>query len=159
MGNPSKLRTSGRANPKKKRVGTRKKAVPRSRQRVPRTRAGGTWTEARYFGYLRGLLRAGFSRYPPKHMVRKNSRRKSSTTRGYDYLCACCEKWYKDSEVQVDHITPAGSLKTFEDLPGFVERLYCDVDQLQILCNVCHRLKTNREREERKNNDDTHGDT
>jgi len=46
-------------------------------------------------------------------------------------------------EIQVDHVEPCGSLKTFEDLPGFVRRLFCEADGLQVLCKAnCHRRKT-----------------
>lgn len=48
-------------------------------------------------------------------------------------------------EVQIDHIEPAGSLKGFDDLPGFVERLFCEVDGLQVLCkDGCHNKKTHK---------------
>jgi 5-methylcytosine-specific restriction endonuclease McrA len=52
-------------------------------------------------------------------------------------------------ETQVDHIIPTGPLKDFSDLPGFVERLFCEADGLRILCDGCHQKKTNAEREAR----------
>ena len=121
-----------------------------AKQRVPRTRAGGTWTEARFFGFIRGHLRNAFSRYPVKHQVKQNNRRKKRNGKRFEYHCADCRQWFPDSQIQVDHITPAGSLKTFGDLPGFCERLFCEADGLQLLCKSCHQVKTNREREERK---------
>jgi 5-methylcytosine-specific restriction endonuclease McrA len=42
----------------------------------------------------------------------------------------------------VDHIHPAGSLNCAADLPGFVERLFCEQDNLQVLCESCHDEKT-----------------
>lgn len=41
---------------------------------------------------------------------------------------------------------PAGSLQSASDLPGFVERLFCEIDGLQVLCNNCHDLKTKQEK-------------
>jgi 5-methylcytosine-specific restriction endonuclease McrA len=35
-------------------------------------------------------------------------------------------------------------------LAGFVERLFCEVDKLQILCSSCHDQKTKLENEIRK---------
>jgi 5-methylcytosine-specific restriction endonuclease McrA len=32
------------------------------------------------------------------------------------------------------------------DLPGFVERLFCEVDNLQVLCEGCHNIKTQAEK-------------
>ena len=46
----------------------------------------------------------------------------------------------------VDHIHPAGSLNTAEDLPGFVERLFCEQDNLQVLCTACNDKKTLKEK-------------
>ena len=53
-------------------------------------------------------------------------------------------------ETQVDHIVSCGSLRSFEDLPGFTERLLCETSGLQVVCKKCHQKKTNEEREQRK---------
>ena len=42
----------------------------------------------------------------------------------------------------IDHKIEAGSLKNFDDLSGFAERLFCGPEDLQILCYHCHREKT-----------------
>lgn len=117
-------------------------------KRVERTRASGTWTEARYFGFIRNALRSAFQKYPVKHHAKKNAY--TLTDNGGRYRCATCSELFKGTEVHVDHIEPCGSLKTYEDLPGFVERMFCEVEGFQILCKPCHQLKTNRERAERK---------
>lgn len=119
-------------------------------RRVERTRAGGNWTESRYFGFIRSTLRRAFTRYPVKHQVKVKSRRQKKGSRRYEYQCAACKKYYPNSQTQVDHIIPAGSLKTFDDLPGFVERLFCEPDNLQVLCSQCHKAKTEEERNARK---------
>jgi 5-methylcytosine-specific restriction endonuclease McrA len=49
----------------------------------------------------------------------------------------------------VDHIRPAGTLKAYSDLPNFVETLFCEEDNLQIMCKPCHLEKTKAEKEER----------
>ena len=41
---------------------------------------------------------------------------------------------------------PAGSLNCKEDLAGFVERLFCELDNLQVLCEKCHDVKTKLEK-------------
>jgi hypothetical protein len=46
----------------------------------------------------------------------------------------------------VDHILPAGSLNCSGDLPGFVDRLFCETDNLQVLCTACHNVKTQNEK-------------
>jgi 5-methylcytosine-specific restriction endonuclease McrA len=114
--------------------------------RVPRTHAGGQWTKARYFSFIRGLLRGGFTRYPVKHQVKKQASRKMKGGRRFEYHCSLCKKWFPNSQVEVDHIIPAGSLRSYEDLAGFVSRLYCEPENLQVVCKTCHQKKTNEER-------------
>jgi len=55
-----------------------------------------------------------------------------------------------DKEVAVDHIIPAGTLRCADDLPQFVERLFCEVDGLQVLCKTCHDKKTKKDKEKLK---------
>lgn len=121
-----------------------------ARQRVTRTHAGGTWTKARYFSFIRSKLREGMRSYPVKQQVKVANRRKKKSARRFEYNCADCRGWFPDSKIEVDHIEPAGSLKDYDDLPGFVRRLYCEADNLQILCKPCHNKKTAAEREARK---------
>lgn len=115
-------------------------------------RAGDRWTESRYFSFIRSALRGAFNKYPPKFDAKINAR---TTVEGkrhrYEYQCAECGNTFRDNEVQVDHIEPAGSLKTYADLPTFVEKLFCEVDNLQVLCKQCHKSKTQSEREAKKN--------
>lgn len=123
------------------------------KQLVERTRAGGLWTEARYFSFIRGALRKAATRYPVKFAVKEAARRAKPKSKAgrhrFEYRCVGCKKWFPDKEVQVDHIVPAGSLKTYDDLPSFVERLFCEADNLQVMCKPCHQLKTNEERKAR----------
>jgi len=118
-------------------------------RRVERTRAGGQWTESRYFGFIRSTLRRAFTRYPVKHQVKINNRRIKKGSKRFEYQCEACRGWFPNSQIEVDHINPAGSLKTFDDLPGFVERLFCEEDNLQLICKPCHLKKTKEERSRR----------
>lgn len=120
------------------------------KQRVPRTRAGGKYTEAGYFGWIRSNLRRAFQKYPVKFQVKQAGRRRSLDGKRTEYLCNHCGNTFRDKDIQVDHIKPAGSLKSYEDLPAFVENLFCEIDGLQLLCKPCHQVKTNAEKEERK---------
>jgi len=114
-------------------------------RKVERTRNGGTWTEARYFGLIRSALRSAFQKWGPKHTAKTAAKVAYNT-----YVCAHCDGWFGSSQVEVDHIVPAGSLKTFDDLPAFVERMFCEAEGFQILCKECHQVKTNAEKDERK---------
>ena len=55
-----------------------------------------------------------------------------------------------EKNINVDHIIPAGSLNTAQDLPLFVERLFCEQDNLQVLCTTCHDKKTLKEKQSKK---------
>lgn len=117
-----------------------------SPKRGVKCRAGNTWTESRYFQFIRTALRGAFTRYPPKYQALKEAQR---GTRPNTYECAECNELFKAKEVQVDHIEPAGSLKTYKDLPAFVERMFCEADNLQVLCKPCHKVKTAEERKKK----------
>lgn len=58
--------------------------------------------------------------------------------------CENCGVKITTKNRQVDHKIPAGSLRSLEDLPMFIERLHSP--DLQILCKDCHKRKTNDER-------------
>lgn len=124
------------------------------------------WTTARAFGFIRSALRGAFNRYPPKyeaikraaslhpvldpqgvHVRYKSGPRAGTRKHVNKYRCASCNELFAQNAVQVDHIIPAGSLKTFSDLPEFARKLFCSVDGLQILCKPCHTIKTKEDKE------------
>ena len=62
------------------------------------------------------------------------------------FICADCGGEFKVSEMRVDHIKPIGQYFDFDHTLGFIERLWCDFDNLQGLCDGCHNKKTAYER-------------
>ena len=114
-------------------------------KKVPRTRNDGKWTEARYFGFIRSALRSAFQRWGPKHSAKQAAKVAYNT-----YVCAHCDGWFGARQVEVDHIVQCGSLRSYDDLPGFVERMFCEADGFQVLCKDCHQAKTNAEREAKR---------
>lgn len=68
----------------------------------------------------------------------------------FEYHCQECNGWFPQKEVQVDHVIPVGTLKSFDDLPAFCEKLFVGVDKLRRLCLTCHAVKTAAERKERQ---------
>lgn len=106
------------------------------------------WTEARFWQFIRSLLRKGWTRWPPKHNKKKEQRRKSNNPKlRWEYQCESCLEWFRDKEVEVNHIEEVGSLKKFDDLPRFVERLYVSERYLELLCVPCHQKKTKKTKE------------
>lgn len=114
-------------------------------QKIPRTRAGNEWTEARFWQFIRTALRRTHQRWPAKRIARQQARRKNKASSGrlkWESQCACCKKWFPDKETELDHIIECGSLRSYDDLPGFVRRLFCEPEGYQVLCIPCHSVKT-----------------
>ena len=117
--------------------------------RVAKTRAGGRWSEAKFFGFIRSALRSASVRWPPKADAIRAARKPyvgPNKRQKWTCHCALCGKWHKLSDLQADHITPCGSLRCFDDLAGFVERMFCEQDGFRILCKPCHKTITAIER-------------
>jgi hypothetical protein len=142
------LKRKGGASPTKR---TRApKAKNKLAPRVARTRNGGTMTEAQFFQKLRGALRSAFRWWKPMSMALDNSKRVHKGLNKklkYEYQCALCTVYYARTSVEIDHIVPCGTLRSFEDVASFIERLTPeDPKAFQVLCKACHLKKTNEER-------------
>lgn len=127
---------------------TKKIAAPK-KPRPLKVRNGGTLTESGFWSFIRSALRQKSRWWKPISQAKANVKRpyKGPLKRQkFEYQCNQCKKWYADKNVNVDHKIPAGSLNCAEDLPGFVERLFCEVDKLQVLCTQCHNIKTQNEK-------------
>lgn len=128
--------------------------MPRKKKElVPRTRASKTMTEAEYWSMIRSALRQKSRWWKPIQKVKEKARRNNKSTNKrlkYEYQCAICENWFPDKQIEVDHITPAGSLTCDADLAPFVNRLFCEEDGLRVLCKGCHQEVTNLQRGNRK---------
>lgn len=123
----------------------KKKAAKKRASKVPLTRCCGMWTEARFWSFIRSNLRRMSSRWAPKYKCLELARRKSESGNKrlkWEYQCAHCQAWFPGKEVEVDHIIPCGSLKSFADAAGFLERMLCEVDGFQVLCKGCHNKVT-----------------
>lgn len=118
--------------------------------RVARTRNAGTMTEAAFWSMIRSALRQKSRWWKPiaqcKQLAKRAYKGKNKRQR-WEYQCNKCKGWFKSDEVNVDHVEPAGSLNNAQDLPAFVETLFCEVDNLQVLCKSCHDVKTKLEKQ------------
>ncbi len=116
---------------------------------------GGEWTKARYDSFVKGLLRQGSSRWGPKNRVKSEAR----VRRGF-YLCNGCKqvvpatlppeegKVRRVNNAVVDHIDPVvDPAKGFTTWDDVINRMFCEQDNLQVLCHSCHKIKTAEERE------------
>lgn len=123
------------------------------------------WTQAKFFGFLRSGLREKFNRWPPKYeviklaastqllkdddgnrVVFKTGKKVGEFKTIKMYRCSSCSQSFRQKDVQVDHIMPAGTLKTFEDLGAFAKNLFVGTEGLQVMCKPCHERKTRQEK-------------
>lgn len=102
------------------------------------------WTKSRYFGFIRSALRRTTMRYPAKQKYLEDRCRPAPPGSRFRKVADCemCGTTVGKSKAAVDHITPAGGLKDYDDLPRFTETLFCGFDNFQILCSTCHDVKT-----------------
>ena len=121
------------------------KKKPTKRVSVPRTRNAGTLTESEYFGKIRSALRKAFQYWKPMQIALESASRPNQSANKKlkkEYSCAECKEWFPRTETQIDHKTECGSLKTLDDIKGFIERLTIeDSDGFQVLCKPCHLTK------------------
>lgn len=103
-------------------------------------------TESAFWGMIRSALRKRSMYWKPIQNAKIQARRAyigENTRRKWEYQCNTCRDWFPDKEIEVDHLIEAGSLKSADDLKGFVERLFVE-DGYQVLCTRCHNEKTNK---------------
>ena len=110
--------------------------------------------------WLTHQLRRLSLKWPPRNNLKKNNRREYYKIRkdgtkfkkpNYEYQCNSCEKWFPDSKIQVDHVIPImnSNTETFTEeqfYSHFILGLFCYEDNLQLLCEECHNIKTETEK-------------
>lgn len=118
---------------------------------IEKNRNNGEWTEARFRGFIKSALRNATMRWGPINKTKKEA----WVERG-KYLCAGCGEIVpltvnKKKNVFVDHIEPVVSPEEgFKDWDTYINRMFCEMDNLQVLCKNCHDRKTREEKERRK---------
>jgi hypothetical protein len=115
-------------------------------EKAPLTRCGGTMTEAAYLAWIRSALRSKSLRWLPRSKALEANRTSYSgpnKAQKWVYHCEICKGKFKGTEVCVDHYPkPAGSILSVHDIGQFAENLFCEVDNLRVLCVPCHAAHT-----------------
>lgn len=120
------------------------------RKKQAKPRAGGTMTESAFWSMIRSALRNKSRWWKPIIQAKKKAERPykgSNKRQKYEYQCAICKDWWAGKNVEVDHLIPAGSLRSGDDLKGFVERLFCESEHLRVLCKTCHGKVTKEQKQ------------
>jgi 5-methylcytosine-specific restriction endonuclease McrA len=99
--------------------------------------------------YITRALRRLFVYWP----ARNEARRKASVRFiGQDekQKCAMCKHLFTRKDTHVDHVLPvvdpARGVWSWDD---YIERLFVLENRLQVLCKVCHNMKSKQENKER----------
>ena len=96
--------------------------------------------------FVTASLRRASLRWPPRNMALKKAR----VDRGL-YRCSMCGESFKKDDIHIDHIEPVISPQHgFQGWDDFIEKLFCEEEQFQILCKYDHDVKTLIEDEMRK---------
>lgn len=104
----------------------------------------GLWSAGRFNSFVTSILRSGSRRWGPKYSILNEAKTEKrinvkSGRLAQHYRCAKCADEYVAKDVQVDHITPIGYDKTWDE---FIDGLFCERENLQVLCTACHKTKT-----------------
>lgn len=94
---------------------------------------------------IRSALRKVYMYYPAK----KEALNKAKIDGTYA-LCAACKKIGFYGSMHVDHIEPVVGSEGFTNWDEYINRMFCSVDNFQVLCIECHNAKTKLEGEERR---------
>jgi hypothetical protein len=122
----------------------------------PKIRCSGEWTEAKFQSFIKNNLRQATRKWKPI----QDAKKAAWLHRGW-YLCAECkeevptttvnkEKRKRENNVIVDHIDPIVPTTGWVSWDHCIDRMFCELDNLQVLCRACHKVKCAEESAERK---------
>ena len=112
----------------------------------------GAWTQAKFNSFIKNNLRSATRKWAPIQRCKK----RAHVSRGL-YKCDGCgtevppttydeDKRKRVKNIFVDHvipiIDPAVGFTTWDEC---IERMFCDSDNLQLLCKECHSGKSQEE--------------
>jgi len=107
---------------------------------------GSIWkSKSAYFSWIRGQIRRGlWSRNPIKNYIKRQASKPAPRgSRAKKVIqCEFCKVDHAQSKIEVDHIIPAGSLKDWEDVGPFMERMLHPSGGYRLLCKPCHKTHT-----------------
>lgn len=121
-----------------------------AKPRVERTRCSGTKTEAGMVAWVLSYLRKMTLRWKPRFdRLNAGREKKPLGKNGKDVwanTCEHCGKWFKLSDLVMDHVEPIGGMRSLEDAGRWLTKALVEVDGYQRLDKSCHDIKTKEER-------------
>lgn len=115
-------------------------------------------TENHFRNSVISCMRTNFARYSPKYqevmlksrveIEKINKDGKASIKPEVWYKCNICAKNTKQKDINIDHLSPVieiGKSNSDYNLEQIFQRIDCEVDNLQVLCENCHDEKSKAE--------------
>ena len=110
-------------------------------------------SKSAFFTWVRGNLRkALWQHFPTRNEYKKENTWSASNQEILDNKlskrvkrvgrCELTGEIHAASNLQVDHIEPAGSLNSWEDLPVFIEKLLCSKENMRLVSKEAHKIHT-----------------
>lgn len=116
-------------------------------------------SQQQFYNAIIGGIRKAYRMFNPKFQIildkarvelpRYNKDGSLSKRNEVRYKCNNCNGLFKSSEVNVDHVIPvieSGKSQHDYTWDEYIDRMDCSISNLQVLCKVCHKVKTKRER-------------
>ena len=109
------------------------------------------WTEKFILSRIRATLRRLSMQMPAIRECKLRARRAYTAglnpRQKFELQCALCHEWFQEKQIQVDHMVPAGSMQSFDDVGPFARRLlFPPPESLRCLCLSCHNRVTQEQR-------------
>lgn len=100
------------------------------------------------------LLRNASFKWKPRGAAEKKFRVPNGLFKNgnqkFGYLCNKCKNVFMKKDTVLDHIEPVVPMDGFSSFDDFIERLFCDEANFQVMCIKCHDEKSAAETQERK---------
>jgi len=108
----------------------------------------------KFKNWIISVLRKASYKWRPRSEALKEAK-VGQDGRAFLYKCAICEGIFIRKEVQIDHIDPVVPLDGYKsgmefDWNEYIDRMFCEKDNFQIICKECHSCKSFLEKELRK---------
>ena len=107
----------------------------------PKPRNSGTMTEAAFRNWILNILRGKSRMWKPIQEVRKAAQRKyvgDNKRRKWIYECSICHSLVPAEELNIHHIVPVVDIEGFTTYEDYINRLFCEADNLIACCVNCH---------------------
>lgn len=112
---------------------------------------GSPWkTESSFWGWVRGVLRKGWSKHPIKlEYIKRNRKRiinpkekaRARFPEVWGMTCEVCKTDTVQSEIEIDHIGEQGKFTGLDDIKDYAAHLFLvDFTSLRSVCKPCHKV-------------------